>query len=193
LINHINASGEWDDTVVIFIGDNGTAPRVIGDPFDAQHAKGTLSEGGTAVPFIVAGPGIQPGTEDAIVSVVDIFATALEVAGVDVAAATASDPVDSVSLWPLLVGGADTVRDHMLSELFGGPSPDARKAGHAIRNADHKLVCYEDGDTELFDLADDRWGVTNLYANGPAAGYETVYDDLATTLESWTSLDLCPE
>jgi arylsulfatase A-like enzyme len=189
----IRANGDWDDTVVIFIGDNGSARGLIGDPFDVDHAKDTLTEGGTAVPFVVAGPGISGGRSvDAIVSVVDIFTTALEVAGVDVAAATSNDPVDSVSLWGHLTGETTTgARDYMLSELFGGRAVNARE-GQAIRDQNSKLICYDDGGVDLFDLSVDRWEADDLYGTAPAAGFEGIYADLASTMETWIGDDVCP-
>jgi len=192
LFDHLRATGDYDDTVVIFLGDNGSARSVVGEPFDHDHAKGTLSEGGAAVPFVVAGPGIAGGRADAaLVSVVDVFATVLETAGIDVATATAADPVDSESLWPVLLQSGEG-REQMLTQLFGGQNSEGRDEGHAIRDATFKLICRLDGTVDLFDLATDRWEATDLYVTGPAAGLETVYADLAAALEAWIGQDVCP-
>lgn len=66
-----------DNTIVIFMGDNGGAQF---------KAKGTLYEDGIRVPFIIRWPGhIKGGTSiNDIVSQVDIAATALDAAGVQV-------------------------------------------------------------------------------------------------------------
>lgn len=75
-----------DNTIVIFMGDNGGAQF---------KAKGTLYEDGIRVPFIIRWPGhIKGGTNiNDIVSQVDIAATALDAAGVQVPA-----EVEGVSL-----------------------------------------------------------------------------------------------
>ena len=53
-----------DETVILFAGDNGSPHEVIRPPFDPEHGKGSLFEGGTGVPFIVAGAGVaRPGRE----------------------------------------------------------------------------------------------------------------------------------
>jgi arylsulfatase A-like enzyme len=194
LFNHLQATERWDDTVVIFVGDNGTAGEIIGEPFDSTHGKGTLYEGGIAVPLVVSGPGISAGRSvEAIVSSADLFATILEAAGVDAAAVTAGDPVDSVSLWPQLVGPTSVgPREHMISEVFGPQGAQSRPEGHAIRNQQHKLICFPDDDVELFDLSVDRWESNNLYQGSPAAGLELVYSELSTTLEQWITADICP-
>jgi arylsulfatase A-like enzyme len=192
LLDHLRATGDYDDTVVIFLGDNGSSRFVAGEPFDRDHAKDTLTEGGAAVPFVVAGPGIEGGRADAaLVSVVDVFATVLETAGVDVAATTAADPVDSESLWPVLLQSGKG-RDQMLTQLFGGQNSEGRDEGHAIRDATYKLICRLDGTVDLFDLATDRWEATDLYVTGPSPGLETVYADLAAALEAWIGQDVCP-
>ena len=170
LLDHLRATKAYDNTLVIFLGDNGSARPVIGEPFDRDHAKDTLSEGGAAVPFVISGPGIKGGRADtALVSVVDVFATVLETAGVDVAGATADNPVDSQSLWPLLLqsGGG---REQMLTQLFGGQNSENRDQGHAIRDTTHKLICRLDGTVDLFDLSIDRWESTDLYVSAPSPG-----------------------
>jgi arylsulfatase A-like enzyme len=192
LFDHLRTTGDYDDTVVVFLGDNGSARPVVGDPFDHDHAKDTLTEGGAAVPFVVAGPGIEGGrADDALVSVVDIFATVLETAGIDVEAATATNPVDSESLWPVLLETGEG-REQMLTELFGGQGSEERDEGHAIRDATHKLICRLDGTVDLFDLSTDRWEATDLYVTGPAPGLETVYANLSAALEAWIDQDVCP-
>ena len=77
------------NTHVIFIGDNGTPPKSIQPPYPSNHAKATIYEGGTRVPWIVAGPAVTtPGqTNLSPVHVADLFSTILEMAGTSAAAA----------------------------------------------------------------------------------------------------------
>ncbi|MFT5684860.1 MAG: arylsulfatase B, partial [Myxococcota bacterium] len=46
--------GDLDDTLIFFIGDNGTDAAVAEDSFDDDRGKGTLYESGVRVPLIVA-------------------------------------------------------------------------------------------------------------------------------------------
>ena len=69
------------NTVVIFVGDNGTMREAVDPPFLLEHSKGTPYEGGINVPLIIAGPGIVPGECAALVNTTDIFATVAELAG----------------------------------------------------------------------------------------------------------------
>lgn len=78
------------NTYVILSGDNGSVGTIV-DPagghvtpppsgYDPLHFKATAYESGIRVPLIIAGPTVQPGTCDALVSHVDVFATIAELA-----------------------------------------------------------------------------------------------------------------
>jgi hypothetical protein len=111
------------NTMVLFVGDNGTNAKVTVPPFDVDHAKSTLYEGGINVPLIVSGPEVQvPGSEvSALVDTTDLFATVLELAG---SSAASRAPLDSVSLVPYFADpGTPPARSFAYAELFvpGGP------------------------------------------------------------------------
>jgi arylsulfatase A-like enzyme len=76
------------NTWIILIGDNGTPNQVIQTPFSDGHSKESLYEGGARVPLIVSGPGlIAPNREiPDLVHATDLYASILEMAGIDVAA-----------------------------------------------------------------------------------------------------------
>jgi len=81
------------NTFIIFVGDNGTTAKATSAPWDTTKGKGTMYEGGINVPMIVVGPGIPAGTESqALMHVVDLFATIAELAEAD-----ASTGIDSTS------------------------------------------------------------------------------------------------
>lgn len=166
LLTHLRDTDAFDNTVVIFIGDNGTSGRVADrPPFDRGRAKGSLYEGGLNVPFIIAGPSIRGGrSEDALVSVVDVFATVLELAGVNMdAVVTEHSPghiIDSVSLGPCLDGDGCTGREWVLGQFQELPETEGEipaSNGYAYRDATHKIICWDDGRSEAYDLRDDRF------------------------------------
>lgn len=119
------------NTLVIFLGDNGTPSQVVVPPFSAGRAKGTLYEGGVNVPLLVAGPPVtQAGAEcQALVNVSDLFATIAEVAGVDPATALPGTTLDSVSLVPYFTdANRPSQRSWAFAERFtpnGKPDADA--------------------------------------------------------------------
>ena len=137
---------ELEETHVIFLGDNGSEPMVSLRPFPPVHAKRTPYEGGLRVPFIVSGPEVRkPGREvGSLVSAVDVFDTALTLAGVDLAALPDPPRRDSVDLLPYLRDPKredDPLREYAYQELFfpsgfGAHSIDFRTA----RDERYKLI-----------------------------------------------------
>lgn len=121
-------------TTILTIGDNGTPDHAIRPPFDPEHSKGSLFEGGIRVPLGLSGPSIPPGTtSDRLVHAVDVFATVADLIGVDVR--TLPVPTDGVSLL------ASTERRCLLVEQFG-PDGDVRRRDldRAVVEADTKIV-----------------------------------------------------
>lgn len=88
------------NTVVIFIGDNGTPSRIAGALYGDRGAKGSIFEGGAHVPLIIQGPGVASGRSEALVNSTDLFATITAMSGVH------PQMVDAVDLAPALAGGA---------------------------------------------------------------------------------------
>ena len=78
LFNSIS-SEDLDNTIVIFVGDNGT-PGPVAQQYHSQRAKGSLYKGGINVPMIISGKGVERinDEEDGLISTVDIFSTISE-------------------------------------------------------------------------------------------------------------------
>ncbi len=169
---------ERERTNVLFIGDNGSAWVVTEPPFVKQHGKGTPYEGGVNVPLIVAGPAVTaPGREvSSLVAAVDLFATALDLAGVDAASAVgAGVALDSVSFAPLLRDpDHPPVRSMVFAERFensGWRSMDS--TGFAtVRDGRYKLIrYYVFSRDELYDLEADPFEQNDLlFGTGPMGG-----------------------
>jgi arylsulfatase A-like enzyme len=110
LLSHIDRS----NTVVIFIGDNGTPGPVVQPPVSSTRGKFTLYEGGIRVPMIISGPVVaNPHRENTnLVHTADLFATILELAGVNLQEVLPTNTIcDSHSLLPILTNGPVAPRD----------------------------------------------------------------------------------
>lgn len=184
LLAYLNTRQMSDDTLIVFVGDNGTPAQVASAPVTGPHAKASLYEGGLRVPFIVTGPGVPAGTNvNTPVSVTDLFISLQVAAGLE-----APNTPDSLDLWPLISGNSSSHTAPVISELFGLQVP-GDKSGKAIRDATHKLICFEDGHQELYNLTVDPWETQELLVGGSApAG---VFEALAEALESKTGSSIC--
>ncbi|MEQ1508556.1 MAG: sulfatase-like hydrolase/transferase [Myxococcota bacterium] len=160
-LGRLLAEVDETDTVVLFVGDNGTPDHATLPPWDPAHAKETMFEGGVGVPLIVAGPPVAvPGSESAaLVHVVDLFATVADLAGVDPTALVSEEqgpvPIDGQSLVPFLRDPAAPGREMVYTEHFRplGVSAPRTSDQRAVRDARFKLMVGEGGAESLFDLA----------------------------------------
>ena len=157
------------NTHIIFIGDNGTPGSVIAPPYSSGRAKDTLYEGGIHVPLVISSPSvISPNrTNDTPVNAVDLFATILEMAGTTVSAAVpATVKIDSKSLMSALQA-TNTIFRLAYSEEFGASVP-ASAGGRALRDDRYKLIRFNDGHDEFYDLQTDPTELVNLNSTGTA-------------------------
>lgn len=72
-----------ENTIVIFLGDNGTPSQVIQTPYRLRRAKGSIHQGGINVPMVIAGAGVnRKGVrETALIQSTDLFTTIAQMAG----------------------------------------------------------------------------------------------------------------
>jgi arylsulfatase B len=124
-----------DDTWVFVTSDNGTSREAVRPPFRPRWAKGSLYSGGTQVPLLVSGPGVEPGVRDDLVHATDVFASVLDVAGL--APSTLGLAVDGTSLVPLLTGQRPSLgRTCAVIDAFDGRG----RLSQALLDATHTLV-----------------------------------------------------
>ena len=190
LINYLKETGQYESTIIVYLGDNGTTSQVVQPPFDANQAKGTLYEGGVNVPFIIAGAAVaNPNREsNALVSAVDLFATGLELMGVD-ARPPAGTTIDAQSLVPIIRNQTDAVRDWVFTEISGR---FLVRAGKAIRNNQYKLIRFDSEPEELYDLNQDPFETTNLLISSLSDEAQTNYTTLTRQLNTLLGTDDSP-
>ena len=148
------------NTLLVFINDNG-GTEITGayDNSPLRGYKGELYEGGIRVPFLMQLPGTLTAgsTFEQPVSTMDIFATAIALAGAE---PPADRTVDSVNLLPFLTAEA-TGRPH--DYLFW----HWNKAMYAVRHDDWKLLYKPGGSAQLFNLGSDQSESHNVASHHP--------------------------
>jgi arylsulfatase A-like enzyme len=198
VLDYLRTSGQYDNTLVIFISDNGGDPTSetqglgpmfwknaerfdnsienmgrVGSLIAYRHTwaaaggapfnwfKSTAAEGGIRVPGIISWPAadLEPRINHAIVSVMDVLPTALDLAGIEPAGTEwHGRPVElpqGKSLRPVIEGTAEAIRDPE-TDYIGIEVWSSR----AIIKGDWKLLGLYDGSNglhewQLFNLADD--------------------------------------
>jgi arylsulfatase B len=187
-IGRVLASVNLATTTVIFLGDNGTPPNVIQSPYNAAKSKGTLYAGGTRVPMIIAGAGVvSPDREStAMVNAADIYATVLELAGINMATTQPSgNPVDSKSLLPILQNTTDVSRTGF-SQTFGTDLTTTVSGRAVTSSSGYTLIQFDDGSEELYETATDANQATNLLGSGITTAAASAYAELKLALANYT-------
>lgn len=111
LLDELDTLGIADDTVVVFVGDNGPEEslpwRGSAGIFDGSYFTGM--EGSLRTPCIVRGPGVAAGkTSNEIVHITDLFTTLALTAGVE---PPRDRQIDGLDQRPLFTGRGDSVRE----------------------------------------------------------------------------------
>lgn len=175
LMDALEASGQVENTVVIFMSDHG---ETLGD--HGLLLKGNrFYEGLVRVPLIISWPGqFKAGlVSDGLVELTDLAPTLLELAG-----APFPDHLVGKSLLPILRGEADphTHRDQVRCEYYRALNPDGPGRedgsfgvhfGTMLRRGRYKLCVYHGHPHgELFDLETDPHEFNNLWDAPEYAG-----------------------
>ena len=138
------------NTIIIFIGDNGTPNKVAQAPYTRQTVKGSLYQGGINVPMVVSGKGVSRinERESALINSTDLYTTIANIAGV-----STSEIHNSESFNRLLTDGNSTKRNFVYSE---------KEDAYTIRDAIYKYIKLDNGAEEFYNLSIDAYEESNL-------------------------------
>ncbi|MBI3466346.1 MAG: sulfatase-like hydrolase/transferase [Planctomycetes bacterium] len=189
LLDHLDSLGVAENTLVFFLGDNGSdAP--LGHQHEVACAaplrgrKGSHYEGGMRVPFIAAWAKADAGNshqqqlpiaaglvQSQQAAVYDLFPTILTLTGIELPAGHA---IDGTRLNTLLVGKRDATREETF--LMHYPhAPHRTDYFTCYRHGAWKVIYHyfpsmvsEGSHYQLFNLADDPFEQQNLAAVRPA-------------------------
>lgn len=178
LLDTLDKLGLADNTIIIFISDNGGN---MYDDVDGTTAtsnkplrggKATMFEGGIRVPCIVVWPGVTKAgsRSDQVIQTSDFYPTLLNGLGV---ALPQNHELDGIDITPALKGGT-LDRDAIFTYFpHAPPIPDWLPPSISVHAGDWKLIRLfyqgENGahDYLLYDLKDDIGETTNLAASHP--------------------------
>ncbi|GHJ57613.1 hypothetical protein NOK12_01320 [Nocardioides sp. OK12] len=158
-IRALRRSGELDDTLVVFVSDNGF---LLGE--HRYFGKDVPYDEALQVPLLARGPGIEPGTTSrATASMVDLAPTFLDYAGVldDVRAAGHTDGISLRPVW----AEAAPVNDTSLIQA-GTSDPEALAAfgwaWRGVRTGRYTYTRWWDGFEEVYDRRRDPGELRNV-------------------------------
>ncbi|XP_072272241.1 arylsulfatase K isoform X2 [Pyxicephalus adspersus] len=161
IFSALNDTGLLNTTYVLYTSDHGELAME-----HRQFYKMSMYEGSSHIPLLMMGPEIKPGTVISnIVSLVDLYPTMLEIAGLPV-----PRNISGYSLMPLLsatsqnsvLSISDLHPNWALSQFHGS---NANASTYMLRDNYWKYIAYSDGDSvspQLFDLSTDEDELRNV-------------------------------
>ena len=166
-----------DNTLVIFLSDNGGARGTTANNGALRNFKHSVYEGGLRVPFLVRWPErIPAGTvSDEPVISIDVFSTVLAAAGIE---PPDELDLDSRDMLPAVAGRLDRPLHEALYWNWIDKDSDT---GWAIRKGRWKLLA-DKGEIELYDLEADIGEMRNLASNQPM-----IVQTLLAEYKNWQS------
>jgi len=201
LIDALKETGRWDNTVVVATSDHGD---FAGDYLLTEKMQNTFEDVLTNVPFAIRVPGVEPlpAPSDALIEMIDLLPTLLELAGIEL-----GHTQFGRSLVPLIRGETNEHREYVFCEggaleteihthetdrpkeniYWSRPAlqfTEPRVHGKAvmIRSKKWKYVRRLYDTDELYDMENDPDEVHNLI-NDPSK--KDVINDLVATMCTW--------
>jgi len=189
ILGALDEEGISDDTIVLFMSDNGGAAYATGGADNAplRGGKGDTFEGGIRVVAILRWPAqVQAGSSfQEIASVMDVFPTLADAAGVPTGNRRA---LDGRNLWPAIRTGAPTELDGYL--FFASETPIRGSFSLTAFDEEWKLVqeiqqgfLSADVTNYLFRIGDDPNERNNLAAEHP-----DVVSEMSDAIQRWRLL-----
>jgi arylsulfatase A-like enzyme len=197
IIDKLESAGLADNTLIIFMSDNGGIDRKItpkGDGTDNAPflgGKACLTEGGIRVPLVIWWKNKVGKGEwvDIPVDYTDIYPTIMAAAGYDADATIRKEDLDGQSLLPLLgVATGNSTYDknerywhYPFNVIYNSPYDGQALTPHsAVRVGDDKLIFDWHGRLHLYDIAQDPYEKNDLAAATPE-----LTEELFAKLISW--------
>ena len=185
---------EWgiaQNTLVIFMNDNGGTAGVKVFNADMRGQKGTAWLGGTRASSFWRWPGtLSPADCGVLAAHIDFFPTLAAITGAKIPTAVAQSQIEGRSLVPLLQNPAAKLPDRYQFTHFGrwpklGDPNEAKFKVASVRNTRWAMVSENGGRTpnwQLFDLSVDYGQKNDVIAQHPA-----VVKELSAAFDQWWS------
>ncbi|MGC6487955.1 MAG: sulfatase-like hydrolase/transferase [Planctomycetota bacterium] len=165
LLDHLRARGLEDDTLVVFVTDNGWIQRPDRRGFQPR-SKRSPYEGGVRTPILLSWPGhVAPGASAAYASSVDLAPTILRACGLDVPAA-----MSGVDLLDARAARAEVFGETYTHDVADLDRPTKGLKHRYVIQDGWKLIAPRDAGArpELYDLGADPFEEEDLVAAQPA-------------------------
>jgi arylsulfatase A-like enzyme len=179
LVERLESSGLADDTILIFMTDNGTAAGFKGGKgFNAgmRGTKGSIYDGGHRVPFFIRWPsgGLTGGRDvDDLTTHTDIIPTLADLCRMEIP----EDAIlEGISLAPLMMGNTDSLADRKIFVQYRQSFDPPLHGAATVMTERWRLVSGK----ELYDIDADPGQLRNVSEQHPE-----IVEELSQAYDEW--------
>lgn len=187
LVSYLKKEKLYDDTIIIFSTDNGSAGawdkldgKMVGYNAGLKGKKGSHYDGGHRVPFFMSWPNgniIQKQAINELAAHVDMLPTLVELAGID---HKSEKPLDGTSIAKVLKGDEKSIDRMLVIDTQRNQLP-IKGRNSCVMSTKWRLI----GGKELYNTLDDPGQNKNIAKDHPdvVAKMQAFYDSWWTSVE----------
>ncbi|QHI39242.1 Arylsulfatase [Kordia antarctica] len=182
LVAQLKASGEYENTLIVFLSDNGGRTDRGGTNYPLKEGKGSVFEGGFRVPMFFHWNGVVPAgkTYDSPISALDLYPTFAKLADATIPTTKALDGKD---IWnDFMMQKPIRENENIFTMRHRNGYTDV-----GVRNGEWKAVKVYQQKWKLFNIEDDIEEATDVSANHP-----TILKELVAQAEAWSKTNIQP-
>ncbi len=177
-------SGQYDNTLIVFMSDNGGKVSKGGVNKPLKEGKGSAHEGGHRVPMMMHWPaGVKGGAHyNYVVSALDLYPTFSHLAGAQL---PTNKSLDGKDIWQAIISDKDARKGESIYVMRH------RKAAHdvSVRRDEWKAVRTKaSGKWQLFNIKDDI-----SEKNDVAEKHKRLLQDMITDVADWSWSNIEPQ
>jgi arylsulfatase A-like enzyme len=183
VMRRLEAEKILDNTLVLFVSDNGGAVSTGANNGPLRSGKSSVYEGGIRVPGLAYWPGkLKPGACEQLLTVYDLLPTLAAACRIP---AKTRQPLDGMNHWSTIQGSAPP---QPRQNLLFCVQPDRGPRQHALRDGPWKLIRIGQAPCDvpresLYNIENDPYEKNDLLKEQPE-----IASRLRTLMESWIAL-----
>lgn len=116
IVNALKESGQYENTLIVFLSDNGGKLTAGGNNYPLREGKGSTCEGGYRTPMFFHWPNVVPKEKkfNYIVTALDFYPTFVRLAGAKI---PEGKNLDGKNIWDNFLAGIDSHKDESIFVL----------------------------------------------------------------------------
>ena len=182
IITELKSQGVYENTLILFIGDNGTSSRLTTNTSQGQirGAKGNTITHGIHVPMIASWPSMINNSRkySGLINFNDFYATFSDILGV-------VDDSDGTSMMDIFIG--ENIKNREIATIYYDPMwSDNVSKYRSVFTQDNRYKLYKDG--RFYDIENDVLETSPLKEEDLTKGQKNIKNKLSENLSFFPEL-----